>query len=97
MDSNEVDCYITDAIYQTIKVIEPFSTNTRYDIKGLSDMLKMNPQFNTMCQKLLLKYNCFSNTPIEYQIITIISTSVYLTIQKNNVRPVLDQYLNQKI
>ena len=50
-----------------------------------------------MCQKLLLKYNCFSNTPIEYQAIMIVSTSVYLTIQKNNCKPAMNEYLNQKI
>ena len=43
LDNNEVDCYITEAIYQSIKMIEPFSTNTRYKINGLSAMLKLNP------------------------------------------------------
>ena len=97
LDSNEVDCYITDAIYQSIKLIEPFTSNTRYNINGLSLMLKLNPQFNTMCQKLLLKYNCFSNTPIEYQMIMLVSTSIYLTIQMNKSKPAMEQFLNQKI
>lgn len=78
-------------------MIEPITNNTKYNIKGLSDMLNLNPQFTTMCQKLLLKYNCFTNTPIEYQMIMIISTSVYLTVQKNNGRQGINQYLNQKI
>ena len=97
LDSNQVDMYITDSIYGAIKMIEPITNNTKYNIKGLSDMLKLNPQFTTMCQKLLLKYNCFTNTPIEYQMIMIISTSVYLTVQKNNGRQGINQYLNQKI
>ena len=97
LDSSEVDTYINDSIFHCIKMIEPFTSKTRYDINGLSNMLKLNPQFNTMCQKLLLKYNCFNNTPIEYQFLMCISTSIYLTIQKNQCKPALNEYLNQKI
>ena len=89
--------YINDAIFQSIKMIEPFTSNTRYNINGLSVMLKLNPQFNTMCQKLLLKYNCFAQTPLEYQMIMLVSTSVYLTVQKNQCKPAMEQFLNQKI
>ena len=97
LDSNEVDTYINDSIYNCIKLIEPFSSKTRYDLTGLSNMLKLNPQFDTMCKKLMLKYNCFSNTPIEYQMIMLVSTSVYLTIQMNKSKPAMEQFLNQKI
>ena len=78
-------------------MIEPFTSKTRYDLTGLSNMLKMNPQFEIMCKKLLLKYNLFSNTPIEYQMIMLMSTSVYLTIQMNKSKPAMEQFLNQKI
>ena len=97
LDSNEVDTYINDSIYHCIKLIEPFTSKTRYDITNLSNMLKMNPQFEIMCKKLLLKYNLFSNTPIEYQMIMLVSTSVYLTIQMNKSKPAMEQFLNQKI
>ena len=97
LDSNEVDTYINDSIYHCIKLIEPFTSKTRYDITNLSNMLKMNPQFEIMCKKLLLKYNLFSNTPIEYQMIMLVSTSVYLTIQMNKSKPALNEFLNQKI
>ena len=97
LDCNEVDNYINDSIFHCIKMIEPFTSKTRYDLTGLSNMLKMNPQFDTMCKKLLLKYNCFTNTPIEYQMIMLVSTSVYLTIQMNKSKPAMEQFLNQKI
>ena len=97
LDSNEVDNYINDSIYHCIKMIEPFSCKTRYNITGLSNVLKMNPQFDIMCKKLMLKYNCFSNTPIEYQMVMLVSTSVYLTIQMNQSKPALNEFLNQKI
>ena len=97
LDCNEVDNYINDSIFHCIKMIEPFTSKTRYDLTGLSNMLKMNPQFDTMCKKLLLKYNCFTNTPIEYQMIMLVSTSVYLTIQMNKIKPAMEHFLNQKI
>ena len=97
LDSSEVDNYINDSIYHCIKMIEPFTSKTRYDITGLSSMLKLNPQFDIMCKKLMLKYNCFTNTPIEYQMVMLVSTSIYLTIQMNKSKPAMEQFLNQKI
>ena len=97
LDSSEIDNYINDSIYSCIKMIEPFTSKSRYDLTGLSNMLKLNPQFDVMCKKLMLKYNCFSNTPIEYQMIMLVSTSVYLTLQMNKSKPAMEQFLNQKI
>ena len=97
LDSSEVDNYINDSIYHCIKMIEQFTCKSKYDITGLSNMLKMNPQFDIMCKKLMLKYNCFSNTPLEYQMIMLVSTSIYLTIQMNQSKPAMEQFLNQKI
>ena len=98
LDNNEVDNYINDSIYHCIKMIEPLTCNSkRYNITGLSTMLKMNPQFDIMCKKLMLKYNCFLQTPIEYQFLMCISTSIYLTIQMNQSKPALNEFLNQKI
>ena len=97
LDSSEVDNYINDSIYHCIKMIEPFTCKSRYNITGLSAMLKMNPQFDIMCKKLMLKYNCFLQTPLEYQMIMLVSTSIYLTIQMNQSKPAMEQFLNQKI
>ena len=97
LDSSEINNYINDSIYHCIKMIEPFTSTTRYNITGLSSMLKMNPQFDIMTKKMMLKYNYFTNTPIEYQFLMCISTSVYLTIQMNQSKPAMEQFLNQKI
>ena len=98
LDSNEVDNYINDSIYHCIQMIEPLTCNSKiYNITGLSTMLKMNHQFDIMCKKMMLKYNCFSNTPLEYQFLMCISTSIFLTIQMNKSKPAMEQYLNQKI
>ena len=97
LDSSEVDNYINDSIYHCIKMIEPFTSKTRYNLTGLSNMLKLNSQFDIMCKKLMLKYNCFTNTPIEYQMLMVVSTSVYLTVEMNKSKPAMEQFLNQKI
>ena len=94
LDSTQVDEYINDSIYHCIKMIEPLTCNSkRYNITGLSTMLKMNPQFDSMCKKLMLKYNCFLQTPIEYQFLMCISTTIYLTIQMNQSKPTLNEFL----
>ena len=97
LDNNEVDNYINDSIYHCIRMIEGFTSKTKYDITGLSSMLKMNENFDVMCKKLMLKYNCFCNTPLEYQMVMLVSTSIYLTIQMNKSKPAMEQFLNQKI
>ena len=78
-------------------MIEPLTSNTRFNVTGLSSMLKLNSQFLNLTNRLILKYNLFSNTPIEYQFLMCISTSVYLTIQMNKSKPAMEQFLNQKI
>ena len=97
LDSSEVDNFINDSIFHCIKLIEPLTSNTRFNVTGLSSMLKLNPQFLNLTNRLILKYNLFSNTPIEYQFLMCISTSVYLTIQMNKSKPALNEFLNQKI
>ena len=48
---------------QSLKLCENYTINTKYDISGLSDLLKMNKQLNSVCKQMMLKYNCFTNTP----------------------------------
>ena len=97
LDNSEVDNFINDSIFHSIKMIEPLTSNTRFNVTGLSSMLKLNSQFLNLTNRLILKYNLFSNTPIEYQFLMCISTSVYLTIQMNKSKPAMEQFLNQKI
>lgn len=95
LDTNTVDGFITDGIMQSLKVIEGASSHTRYNISGLSDMLKNNKQFNSLTKQLYLKYQVFSKVPVETQMLFVVATSMYICIQKNKARPALEQYLNQ--
>ena len=83
ISTSTVDKFVTDAILQTIKIGELVSCQTRYNLTGLSDMLKKNLQFNSLCRQLYLKYKVFSNIPPENQLALIVVTSAWVCVQAN--------------
>lgn len=95
---NSVDAFLTDSILQCIKLIEvPTARTKNFNITGLSDLLKNNKQFHTLCKKLYLKYGCFDKIPDEYQLIILVSTTAYVCANKNKGKNELDAYLNETI
>ena len=97
IEINSVDNFIMDSILGSIKMIEGFTVDTSYDITSLSIMLKMNPEFQKLAKLLFIRYNIFNNVPIEYQMMMVITTSIYLCIQKNNHKSSMNSYLNEHI
>ena len=92
------DTFMTDSILQCIKLIEGVSANTkRYNVSGLSEMLRLNPQFNSLMKQLYLKYSIFENIPPEYQLVLVVITSAYICKNMNSKREELNQYLNEPI
>ena len=82
----ETDCvegFVTDSILNSVKMVEFASVRTRFNIKGLSDMLRQNPQFNALCKQLYLKYKVFSAIPIEMQMILLVTTTASICLDKN--------------
>jgi hypothetical protein len=95
---SSVDAFLTDSILQCIKLVEgPTARTKNFNITGLSDLLKSNKQFHTLCKKLYLKYNCFDALPPEYQLIMLVATTSYICINKNKGKNELDAYLNETI
>ena len=95
---SSVDAFLTDSILQCIKLIEvPTAKTKNFNITGLSDLLKSNKQFHTLCKKLYLKYNCFDALPPEYQLLMLVATTSYICINKNKNKNELDAYLNETI
>lgn len=93
---SSVDTFILDSIFYSIKMIEGISARTKnYNITGLADILKQNPEFLKLCKQLYLKYNTFEAVPPEYQLIMVVSTSAYICIQKNKNKAQMDDLLNQ--
>ena len=98
VEFDSVDDFLTDSILSSIKVIENVSATTKnYNISGLSDLLKSNKQFHTLCKKLYLKYGAFDKIPDEYQLLILVSTTAYVCVNKNKGNNELDAYLNETI
>jgi hypothetical protein len=95
VSTDNVEQFLTDSILQCIKLIEGVSSYTKYDISGLCEMLKANKQFDTLMKQLYIKYKVFSNVPVEYSAVILISTTAYLCMMKNKKKKELEEYLNQ--
>jgi len=93
-----LDEFITDSVLQSIKLIEGVSSITRnYNISGLSDLLKSNPQFHKLLKQLYVKYNTFSQILAEYQLLVLVATSSFICVQKNRNKSQINSYLNEQI
>lgn len=97
ISTSTIDKFITDAILQTIKVGELVSCQTRFNLTGLSAMLKQNLQFNSLCRQLYLKYQVFSNIPPEHQLGLIIVTSAWVCIQANKQNSISSIHLEKQV
>ena len=99
VEISTVDNFILSSVYDCILMIEPYTKVSRYNLEGLTNVLKMNPMFSNLAKQVLLKYNMMSGASCELQLIIVLSTSIYMTIQKNNssTRKNMDQFLNEKI
>ena len=98
IETGTVETFLSDSIYNCIKIIEGVSANTkRYNNSGLSLLLQNNKQFNTLLKQLFLKYKVFSNVPPEYQIVLIVSTSAFICRNKNLNKEVLTSYFDEPI
>lgn len=83
VECDTLESFLTDSILQTLKMVENVSTRTRYNIKGLSEMLRKNPQFTKLSKQLYLKYKVFSAVPLEFQMLMLVSTSAWICLEKN--------------
>ena len=97
IEINSVDVFVLDSILSCCKMMEGFTSETDYDISGLSTLLKSNPQFNSLSRQLFIKYHVFSSVPIEYQMMMCIISTSYLCIQKNKGKASINSYLNEQI
>ena len=98
ISTSNCDKFLLDGIIQSIRMVEGVSAMTRnYNVTGMADLLKGNIHFNQLCRQLFLKYNLFSATPIEYQMVFIIATTAYICKNKNSNKKEVDKYLNEPI
>jgi hypothetical protein len=97
VETSSYDNFLTDSILQAIKLVENGSKYTRYDIAGCADMLKANPQFNSLMKQMYVKYNVFHKIPCEIQLLLLVTTTAYICSNKNRNKAHLENYLNQPL
>ena len=97
VDTDVVESFMTDSLLQAIKMVEMGSTKTKYNIKGLSDALKANPQFNILCKQLYLKYKIFSKVPPEAQLGLLVISTTYVILDKNKNEATKEEIYNKPI
>ena len=95
VETDTLESFLTDSILSTIKMCEKVSTRTKYNISGLSSLLRKNPQFTKLSKQLYLKYKVFSAVPIEFQMLMLVSTSAWICLEKNKSNE--DYDINQPI
>ena len=100
LSTSKLDAFISDCIYYILQILETTSQRyPNYNLKGITDALKNNVQFNELMKILSVKYGVFSNTPPEIQMSIIVISTAYLTIMNNRKeRDLLEEQLkNNKI
>jgi len=98
ISTGNIDGFIFDGIFQSLKVIEGVSANFKnYNLTGLSEILKNNPQFCKLCKQLSVKYGVFSKTSPEIQLLFIVLTASYICALKNKQKDEIEKLLNQTI
>lgn len=83
VETDTLEIFLTDSILSTLKMVEYASIRTKYNISGLSELLKKNPQFTQLSKQLYLKYKVFSKIPPEYQMLMLVSTSAWICLETN--------------
>lgn len=97
VDCGSVESFCEGAILSVIQMTEGFTANTKYDLTGLSMLLKQNKEFHSLCKILYIKYSVFSKVPPEIQLCLIVTITASLCIQKNRKKGDLNAYLNSPI
>lgn len=97
IDTDCVEAFATESILQAIKMVEIGSTRTKYNIKGLADALKRNPQFTILCKQMYLKYKVFASIPPELQLGMLIISTAYVIMEKNKREATNEDILNKTI
>ena len=95
IECTSTDEFITEGILQSLKLVEGVTANYKnYNLSGLSDMLKLNPEFKSLCKQLYLKYGSFTNISPEYKMIFLVSTTAYIVKNKNKNKIEINDFLD---
>ena len=97
VSTSSLEGFMTDSILHCLQIIEGISSRTKYNVSGMSEMLRENQKFNSLCKQMYLKYGVFTNIPVEQQLIMIIGTTAMIAKQKNDKISKYNSFLDEKI
>jgi hypothetical protein len=98
VSTTNVDGFLMDGIVQSLKVIEGVSAMTQnYNVSGLAELLKLNPQFHKLCKQLFIKYGSYTQVDPETQMLFLVLTTAWICKNKNTNKSQLEAYLNEHI
>ena len=87
--------FISDAITNTLLLIEPATQSSHYDIRGLSAMLKANKDFIRQCKLMSVKYGGYGNVPVELQLTFTVAMTAYVVVGRNRNNDKIKDILNE--
>jgi hypothetical protein len=92
---NGMEAFTMDVIMGSLKLVEGVSSMTQqFDITGLADALKENPEFSKLVKLLFIKYQSFAQTPPEYRLIFIVLVNAVICTRMNKSKKVAVQTKN---
>ena len=81
---NGMEAFTMDVIMGSLKLVEGVSSlTTQFDISGLAENLKENPEFTKLVKLLFIKYQSFAQTPPEYRLIFIVLVNAVICTRLN--------------
>lgn len=97
ISTGNVENFMTDSILACVHMVEGTTQRTKYDISGLSEILRNNPQFHKLAKQLYIKYKVFADVPPETQMLLLVATSTWIALETNKKRSTVNNFLNQSV
>ena len=63
----------------------------------MSDMLKLNPEFRSLCKQLYLKHGSFASISPEYKMMVLVFTTAYNCRNKNKNKQAINEFLDTPV
>ena len=69
---SSMDGFVIAGVLETIEQAEGFTRYTRFNITGLAKKLREDERFDSLAKQLFIKYNVFSNIPLEAKMLFLV-------------------------
>ena len=69
---SSMDGFVISGILESVEQAEKFTVYTRFNISGLAKKLREDDRFDCLAKQLFIKYNVFSNIPLEAKMLFLV-------------------------